>query len=540
MVTAMSDLILFNGKIYTQDPGSPLVSAIVIRDAKVLATGSDAEMQALTQPDTEKIDLGGRLVIPGLTDAHFHFYEWALLQRGLDLDSTGSKDEVLSMVHDAASQCKAGEWIVGQGWNQEKWSGRKLPSRSDLDKAAPDNPTILWRTDMHLAWVNSAGLRAASITPATAPPPMGVIDHDTSGEATGILRELAINLVRDVIPPATDEETDLALLKAMGQLHQLGLTGVHDFRIMGGEGGPPALRAFQRLRLREELNIRVWALIPGELLDQAATIGLQTGFGDDYLRIGAAKYFADGSTGARTSWMLEPFEDGGSGMPLTPMEDLANAIAKAHRNGISTAVHAIGDRAIRELLDVYTEVLGKGGAERVPHAPHRIEHVQHSHPDDVKRLAPLGLVASVQPIHATDDFQMFERALGERAMYAYAFRALLDAGTILAFGSDCPVASPNPFLGIHAAVTRQKPDGTPEGGWNPSQRLTVEEAVWGYTMGGAAASGQQDRLGSLTPGKLADLVVVDRDIFEIDPMDICEAQSVMTVVGGKIVFSDFV
>jgi predicted amidohydrolase YtcJ len=323
--------------------------------------------------------------------------------------------------------------------------------------------------------------------------------------------------------------------RAIRVAHRLGLTGIHDMRIMGGEDGPPAFAAWQRLRAAETLNLRVWMLLPGELLDEAIALGLRSGFGDDYLRIGGIKLFADGATGSRTAWMLEPFADAGAGLPLTPMREIAETVSRAHRAGLAATIHAIGDRAIRELLDVFTEILPRQAKHEPPSAPHRIEHVQHSHPTDLKRLASLGLVASVQPLHATDDMAMIDRACGERAQWAYAFRNLLDAGTVLALGSDCPVASPNPFWGIHAAVTRQRRDGTPNGGWHPVQRLTVAEAVWGYTLGAAHASGQAARQGSLTPGKLADLIVLDRDILSIPPKDIPDTEVWLTVFDGRIV-----
>ncbi len=532
----MTDLLLYNGKIYTQDARLPHVSAIAIRDGKILAIGEDDEMRSLATPTTRQIDLEERRVIPGLIDAHFHFYEWALLQRGLILENTSSLVEVQQHVQNAAQESEPGNWIVGQGWNQENWPHPNLPTCIDLDLVAPNNPVILWRTDFHLAWVNTAALEAAGITTETVDPDMGLIDRDQAGKPTGILRELAINLIRDVMPVVSAEETDAAMRKVMSKVHSLGLTGVHDFRIMGGEDGPPALRAWQRLHANRDLKLRAWVMLSGELLDQAIALGLQTGFGDDTLRIGGAKFFSDGSIGSRTALMLEPFENGRNGIPLTPMEELARAISKAYQNGVSTAIHAIGDRAVRELLDVYTEVHGQSEKQAKPQVPHRIEHVQHSHPDDLMRLAPLGLVASVQPLHITDDYQMIDKACGSRAQWAYAFRDLLNAGTVLALGSDCPVSSPNPFWGIHAAVTRRRRDGTPEGGWYPSQRLSVSEAVWGYTMGCAYASGQQDALGSLTPGKLADMVVLDRDIFNVDPMDIAQTQVEMTIFDGRIVY----
>jgi predicted amidohydrolase YtcJ len=532
----LPDLILNNANLYTQNIDKPHASAVAVRDGRILALGRDEEIQLLSSPHTEQIDLKGCLVLPGLVDAHIHVYEWALLLRGLALENASSLGDVQNQVQKATRQTEPGEWIFGQGWNQDRWSNPELPNCIDLDAVSPNNPVILWRTDLHLAWVNSMALQAAGITSQTPDPEMGIIDKDPSGEPNGILRELAINLVRQVLPPITEHQIDEAMCGAMAKLHQLGITGIHDFRIMGGDNGANALRAWQRLRAARRLNLRAWVLIPGEFIDQAIRLGLQTGFGDQFLRIGPAKFFSDGATGPRTAWMLESFEDGGRGMPLTPMDELAQGIAKADRAGIATAVHAIGDRAVRELLDVYAEVLNTQGDKSARRVPHRMEHVQHSHPEDLQRLGPLGLVASVQPLHITDDMLMVEKACGPRASWAYAYRDLLNAGTVLALGSDCPVASPNPFWGIHAAVTRQRRDGTPAGGWYPSQRLSVAEAVWGYTMGPALASGLEDVSGSITPGKLADLVVLDRDIFKINPSEIADTRVIMTVVDGQIVY----
>jgi predicted amidohydrolase YtcJ len=533
---AVPDLIFHNAKLTTQDPDFPHATALALRDGRILAVGDDAEIRALARPQTGEIDLGGRRVLPGLTDAHFHFYDWALGRRGLSLTGTASLADARERVRQAVREADPGQWIIGQGWNQDAWPHPRLPGRADLDDLTPENPTILWRTDLHLAWVNSRALQTAGITADTCDPDMGVIDRDESGQPTGILRELAINLVRRVLLPPTADEIDEAVRKAMNDVHRLGLTGVHDMRIMGGEDGPPAFRAWQRLRGEGKLNLRVWMMLPSERLSEATALGLRTGFGDAYLRVGGIKLFADGATGPRTAWMLEPFADAGVGMPLTPMEEIADIVSRAHQAGISTAIHAIGDRAVRELLDVFAEVLPRQSEDVRPLAPHRIEHVQHSHSADLKRLAPMGLVASVQPIHATDDIAMVERACGERARWAYAFRDLLDAGTVLALGSDCPVASPNPFWGIHAAVTRRRRDGTPPGGWYPTQRLTVAEAVWGYTMGSAHASGQTAFLGSLSPGKLADLIVLDRDIFDIPAQDISDTRVLLTILGGQVVY----
>jgi predicted amidohydrolase YtcJ len=323
------DLILYNGRLTTQDPNFSHATALALRDRRILAVGNDDKIRAMVQPHTRGIDLGDRRVLPGLTDSHFHFHEWALGRRGLSLADTTSLADVRERVRQAVREVDPGQWIIGQGWNQDAWPHPRLPDRADLDDLSPDHPTILWRTDLHLAWVNSQALQAAGITADTPDPDMGVIDRDESGQPTGILRELAINLVRQVLPPPTAAETDEAVRKAMADVHRLGLTGVHDMRIMGGEDGPPAFRAWQRLRSEGKLNLRVWMMLPSERLREAIALGLRTGFGDDYLRVGGIKLFADGATGPRTAWMLEPFADAGTGMPLTPMEDIADIVSRS-------------------------------------------------------------------------------------------------------------------------------------------------------------------------------------------------------------------
>ncbi|NQU30951.1 MAG: amidohydrolase [Anaerolineae bacterium] len=532
----MPNLILYHGKLHTQDADYPDATAIALRDGRILAVGRDSEIRALAKTDTEEIDLEGRRVLPGLTDSHIHFYDWSLFLERIQLDDVASLAEVQELVYKTAKMTGPGEWVIGQGWNEESWDPPKMPTRSDLDAVAPDHPVIIWRKDLHLASVNSLALKLANISGATPDPDMGVIERDEFGNPNGILKELAINLVRDIMPQPSEMLIDNAMKNAMMKIHQLGITGVHDMRIMGGEDGPPALHTWQRLRDTDEVRLRALVMLPGELLDQAVSLGLQSGLGDEFLRIGGIKLFSDGATGARTSWMLEPFADGGSGMPLTPMQEIAEKIAKADQAGITATIHSIGDRANRELLDVFSEVLGKNENRTSLHGRHRIEHVQHSHPDDLGRLGPLDLVASVQPLHLVEDISMVDKAIGDRGQWTYAFRDLLDAETILAFGSDCPVSSPNPFLGIQAAVTRQRADGTPEGGWYPSQRLTVEEAVYGYTMGAAIAAGVENDQGSLTPGKLADLIVLDQDIFSIPPLEIAKTQVDKTVFNGDVVF----
>ncbi len=532
------DLILYNGKLHTQDPVVPEATAIAVGQGRFLAVGGDREIRALAGPGTRTIDLGGRRTLPGLTDAHFHLRSWALSRRRLSLVEATSLADLRDRLAERAGETPAGEWILGQGWNETRWPEsqvptRHRPTRADLDEAAPDNPVLLWRSDLHLAVANSRALRQAGVDAETADPDQGRIDRDEAGRPTGILRERAVDLVKRAVPEPSEDDAVEALREGFGALHRLGLTGMHDHRIMGGADGPPAFHAYQRLQQADELTVRVWMGIPGERLDEAIALGLRTGFGDDRLRVGHVKLFSDGSQGARTAWMLEPYEDADdAGMPLTPMDEIAQAVGKADRAGLAVAVHAIGDRANRELIAVFEEQLRDDGRR----VPHRIEHAQIVRPPDVARLARLGVAASMQPIHVTDDIALSERSLGSRGRFAYVFRDMLNAGVPLAFGSDAPVADPNPLWGIHAAVTRQQRDGSPEGGWYPEQRLTVTEAVWGFTMGPAAVSGQEGVLGSISPGKRADLIVLDRDIFAVDPMDIWRAQVVMTVFDGEVVY----
>ena len=389
----MPDLILFNGLLWTQDPATPDATALAIRSGRFLAVGSDDDIRALRTSRTRLIDLGGRRVLPGLTDAHFHFRGWAMSRRRLRLAGMPSLVAVTDAVAVAAQTAQPGQWIRGQGWNETNWPERRFPTRHDLDAAAPDSPVYLVRSDLHLAVANSAVLRLAGITAATPDPPAGVIDRDAAGQPTGVLRDEAMKLVDAVIPHASEAEVDAAMRDAIAEAHRLGLTGIHDFRSTGIAEGQTAWATWQRLWTRGELNLRVWSHIAGDALDGAIDLGLRTGFGDDRLRIGGLKLFSDGSLGAHTAWMLEPYRDGGVGLPIVPMDEIADKLERAHAAGISVAIHAIGDRAVRELLDVFTEVLPRARAATgtQPLAPHRIEHVQHSHPEDLRAAGRAGV-----------------------------------------------------------------------------------------------------------------------------------------------------
>lgn len=533
----MADLFFVNGRLHTQDPTLSNVTAAAIRDGRIWAVGDDDEIRSLAGRAADVIDLEGRCVLPGLHDSHFHFYDWALGLRQVTLADAGSLEGLCRRVAERVSITPAGDWILGQGWNETHWPEMRLPTRVDLDAVAPHNPVAMWRADLHLLAANTMALKKAGITAGTQDPPNGVIDRDAAGEPTGVLRDLAMNQLSSAIPPPTEEETVDAMRQAFPLLHCLGLTGLHDYRIMGGADGPPAFRAYQRLQANDELLLRLWMHLPVERLDEAIALGLHSGFGNDWLRVGHIKIFADGGQGSRTAWMLEPYEGTDNcGLPLTPMPVIAAAVERANLAGLSTAVHAIGDRAIRELSAALRDIAARHPHLEQKRIPNRIEHVQNVRPEDRPGLAGLGIVASVQPIHLVDDMVMVEQTVGPRGQFTYAFRDLLDDGVPLALGSDCPVADPNPMWGIHAAVTRQHRDGTPPEGWYPAQRLTIAEAVWGFTMGPAIVTGRQDRLGSITPGKLADLVVLDRDIFSVEPAEIADVHVTMTILNGKILY----
>lgn len=522
--------ILLHGNIHTLDPGTPVASAVVIRGDEIEAVCTDREARELAGPRTEAVDLKGRTVIPGLIDAHLHF-EWYSLGLSDINAETPTQEECLRRVAERAGMTPKGEWIKGYGWNHNVWGGQ-LGTAAELDRVAPEHPVFLRAKSGHAGWANSFALRLADVTASTPDPEGGQIQRDprAGGRPTGILFENAMNLVGDVIPSATPEGVARAMLPAMENAWRAGLTGVHDF------DGRRCFVALQLLKARGQLGLRVVKNIPVRHLEDAIRVGLRTGFGDDWLRIGNVKVFADGALGPRTAAMIEPYDEDpeNRGIVVTDKEELHEKARRAVENGLALAVHAIGDRANHDLLDVYGALSRSELREQNARLRHRAEHVQLLHPCDFDRLGKLGVIASMQPIHATSDMPMADRYWGHRSAGAYAWRTQLDAGAVLAFGSDAPVESLNPFWGIHAAVTRRRADGSPgPQGWYPEQRLTVGDAVRGFTLGSAFAGNMETRLGSLTAGKLADLLVIDRDIFTCDPMDIQDTRVLGTMVGGE-------
>jgi len=536
--------LICNARIRTLNPAQETASALLIDRGEIVAVGGDE----LLDSRAEKFDLGGRVVLPGLTDAHIHLQYYALGLQKIDCE-TSTLEECLRRVAERVKTVGNDAWIMGHGWNQNQWgeltaktaknfngdlSGKSLwPSASDLDSIAPNHPVYLTAKSLHAAWVNTAALKLAGITSATPNPENGEIQRDEHGQPTGILLETAMDLVSAKIPQPSVDAVVESIRAAQTILWKMGLTGVHDFdrRI--------CFMALQQLHQRGELKLRVVKNIPVDDLDHAHELGLRSGFGDHRLRIGNVKAFVDGALGPRTAAMFQPYlgEPENRGILNMDGEHLFEIARRAADVGLAMTVHAIGDRANHEVLDAYEQLRGYERAHGLAHHRHRIEHVQVLHPDDAARLAQLDVIASMQPIHATSDMHMADRYWGERVRLAYAWRTQLAHGARLAFGSDAPVESPNPFLGLYAAVTRRRADESAESaGWVPEEKLSAREAVEAYTIGAAYAAGTESRLGRLAPGCLADLIVLEKDPFTCPAEELLAMQSSATMVGGEWVW----
>lgn len=512
--------ILYNASFLTLDPEMPAAGALAISDGKIAAVGSLDDLAEISPRKVEKVDLGGRFVLPGLVDSHLHLLNYAYFLKRVDCETTAI-EECLQRVGQRAGIIPHGSWILGHGWNQNLWIGG-FGSAADLDRQAPANPVYLTAKSLHAAWANSAALKLAGITVNTPDPAGGHILRDESGQPTGILLESAMRLVEKVIPTSTAAENRQAVLAAQSALWKMGLTGVHDF------DGVDSFETLQALDLSGELSLRVVKSIPRDFLDQAIALRLHTGFGSDYLKIGAVKCFADGALGPKTGAMLQPYvgDPANRGMLLMDHEEVFEVGQKAAAGGIGLAIHAIGDRAVHEVILGMIDVRKFEREHSLPALNHRIEHVQVIHPDDVPLLAQNRITASMQPIHATSDMKISDQHIGSRSAGAYAWNSLLKADTTMIFGSDAPVESPNPFLGLHAAVTRTLPDGSPGPvGWYPEQRLTLKQALFAYT-------GRK----TLSAGQPADLITLDLDPFAIPPSELWQVKPSAAMVAGDWVW----
>jgi predicted amidohydrolase YtcJ len=527
-------LVIHNARIHTLNPQKPFATAIAIDYGQVLAIGTDeAVLTRFSQ--AELFDAEGHTIIPGLIDAHIHLEDYAFSLQKINCETT-TQEECIRRVAERVIITPPGEWILGHGWNHNNWA-EGYGSAALLDEIAPQNPVYLTHKSLHSAWVNSYALHLAGISNHTPDPPGGHFGRLQNGEPDGILYESARIQLEQAIPQPSLEKIINALRIAIPQLWRMGLTGVHDF------SPSSCFSALQVLHQNHELKFRVVKGIQQKNLSQTVNLGVQTGFGDDMLRIGPLKLFSDGALGPQTAAMFQPYEgeSGNRGMLMLDAEELINLGQIAIKNGISLAIHAIGDRANHEVLEAFAQL--RKLEHTLPRQSkttlrHRIEHVQVIQPEDIADFSKHGIIASMQPIHATSDMLMADQYWGSRSAYAYAWRSLLTNGARLAFGSDAPVESPNPFWGIHAAVTRRRQDGTPSpDGWYPEQRLSVEEAIQGYTSGAAYAAGMEEKLGMLAEGYLADLIILNTDPYTSKPDTLKNIYPLATMVAGEWVYS---
>lgn len=504
--------------------------ALAVAGGRVLAVGGAADLAA-DFPRARRVDLLGLPVFPGLIDAHIHLIGYGLSLLEVELRGAGSIVEATRLVSAAAVTLPSDGWVTGRGWDKNKWPEGRFPNRNDLDPVTGGRPAAMASKDGHLLWVNSAALRAAGITSDTPDPPGGVVSRDSTGEPDGILKEEAAALVRRVMPSPTIEMRERAALEAISDLHRFGLTGVHAFTGTT-TAGPEAFVALQRLHARGELSMRVVATLPEGHLEAAAAAGMCTGLGDEMLRVGPVKIFADGALGSQTASMLAPYDgqQHNLGVQVRSPAELDRLVAQAVEAGLWTAIHAIGDRANREVLDAFER--NRAASQRLG-ARHRIEHAQLLHPEDLPRLAQLGVVASMQPIHATEDREIAERYWGPRARWAYAWRSIASSGVTLAFGSDAPVETPDPWQGMYAAVTRRRAHEKDRGAWYPEECISLKDALRAYTTGAAYAAGTDAWQGTLRPGSVADFIVLDRDPYKGPPEDLLQVRVLATVVDGR-------
>jgi len=531
-----ADLIITNAQVWTVDKAHPTAQAVAILGDRIIAVGSNADVDALRGHDTKVVDAGGNLLLPGFNDAHVHFVSGGLQLESVQLNDATSKQEFVRRIAAQAKKTPKGEWIQGGDWDETKWSPLSLPTKELIDPVTPDNPVFVSRYDGHSALANSAALRLAGITPQTPDPPGGVIVRDAQGNPTGDLKDAATDIVFKVIPPLSHEQRLRAVRRALEYAASVGVTSVQNM-----DPDYADIAAYAELLQNGELTTRIYAAPLIDQVDDQVKIGIRHAFGGTFLRIGAVKAFADGSLGSRTAYFFEPFSDepgnhGLLGEEMQPLSLMRDRMMKADSAGLQICTHAIGDQAISIILDLYADIVKAHGeiGRRL-----RIEHAQHMAAKDFDRFAQLNVIASVQPYHAIDDGRWAEGYIGhDRASRTYAFRTFLNHRVRLAFGTDWDVAPLNPLSTIYAAVTRATLDGKNPNGWFPEQKLTVAEAVEAYTMGSAYAEFQENVKGSITPGKLADMVVLSDDIFSIDPAKIRDVKVVKTVVGGKIVWDE--
>lgn len=551
-----ADLILTNGKIWTGEPVAPpagksspatFEQAVAILDGRIIAVGTNDEIKIYAGPKTEILNLGGRLAVPGFIDSHVHFLQGSFQLLEVNLKNARDEAEFRRRIEAKAKTLPRGRWILGGNWDEEAWPDAKLPTRWMIDPVTENHPVYLSRYDGHAGLANSVALKLAGITKQTQDPPGGVIVRDPkTGEPTGVLKDAAQDLVTRVIPNPSEAEVEEALKAGLKEAARVGVTTVEDMAL--GDNTPNGnftgeIRLLRKAELQGWLTCRFYEITPIEQWKKLAEAGLSHDMGDDFIKMGAVKGFADGSIGSRTAWMFNAYSDDAKnfGLPtplMNPPAQMEALVRGADRAGIQPCIHAIGTRAIAEMLDIYAQVEEEDRAsDGNPTARRfRIEHAQHMRQEDFARFAKLGVIASMQPYHAIDDGRWVEKRIGaERARWSYAWRSMLEAGARLAFGTDWPVAPLDPLLGVYAAVTRETLDGKNPDGWIPEEKLTLEQTLRAYTYGSAYAAFEENDRGTIAPGKLGDIVVLSDDLFSIPPDKIKDTQVVLTVVGGRVV-----
>lgn len=529
-----ADLIITNARVYTADAAHPRAQAIAVRGDRIVFVGSSSEAALLRGASTRVIDADGRTVLPGFIDAHGHLTGLGSSLRNVDLVDTRSYQEIIDRVVKRASQTPNGSWIRGRGWDQNDWADQRFPTHDALSRAVPNNPVVLGRIDGHAVLANAKAMQLAGVTKATADPAGGRIMRDANGEPTGVFVDNAMSLINRAVPGSTPAEVREGVRMAMAQMNSFGLTGMHDAGVDCG-----TLSLYEQMAKARELTARNYVMISAGVscLDSLLALGPRDNVdGNRMIAVHSVKAYADGALGSRGAKLLEPYSDEPSqhGLAVTPVDQLLAIAVKVLRAGFQLNVHAIGDGANRDVLDVYEAAL-----KQVPRPDHRfrIEHAQIISPSDIPRFAQLGVIPSMQTVHQTSDMYWAESRLGSsRILGAYAWRSLLNSGVVIAGGSDFPVESANPLFSFHSAVTRQDANNWPAGGWLPEQRMTREEALNHLTIWPAYASFQEQTVGSITPGKLADIILMSQDIMTIPVEDILKTKVELTIVGGKVVY----
>ncbi|MEP6992257.1 MAG: amidohydrolase [bacterium] len=528
-----ADLIVTHARIYTVDESKPVVAAMAVRDGRVVFTGSALEAMALKGANTRVVDAAGRTVIPGMVDAHAHLLGLGQSLRSVALFGAKSYDEVIARVVARAKGVPAGQWILGRGWDQNQWGDTRFPTHEALTRALPNNPVYLTRVDGHAGLANAAAMRAAGVVSATKDPSGGRMERTATGDPTGVFVDNAQGLVERAIPRETREETRGEIRAAIAESQRWGLVGLHD----AGESRA-TIDLMEEMAKAGEIPFRLYVMVGDDSAAVAHYLarGPQAGLYDNHLWIRTIKLYADGALGSRGAALLEPYSDDpkNTGLLVSAPAHIQDVATRALRAGFQVATHAIGDRGNRLVLDAYQAALNA-----VPTADHRfrVEHAQILNHDDIPRFAELGVIPSMQAVHQTSDMYWAGTRLGAgRLLGAYAWRSLLETGIVVPNGSDFPVEAVNPLLSFHSAVARQDAANWPSGGWMPEQRMTRAEALKSMTIWPAYAAFQEATMGSLSAGKLADFVILDRDIMTVDERDILGTSVVATYIGGKPVY----